>query len=441
MVARFPIPRLSPLIQYLALVLMVALSSCSGGGGGGATSSASGGSGLMPGVVPQAVTASLAFDGGSKVGRTHHSLLGGNPTSPTNTGTQNNPASGGVGRVSNVLVGGRYAIVSVISNKDIASLLADPTNTELLQPTTPQASPQTPPQTSPATPPQTSPATPPQTSPATPPLIFDFNRLKISASVGQNKQRSREFSPNLNSPAGGVVDVLGQTINLLYDDPNDPTQNPKTMRVYIDNRADVALGHTLVGGEDFQLTAIGEIAPSRLPQGESTMTYTGYIVVASPAAPNPPRPNSGGFTMEVDFGKGLVTSFNTPRGFEDNDRVTMQAIGDGTTGDNKKFEATEIVIDPSTGSFAGEINFTNDYLTPSPSTPSSPPRMPLPGSIIKFNSRGSIYGQFHGDHARGVTGVFHSTPTPPSTNSPSSTPSPTPTILGGFAGAKTSPPN
>ena len=434
--------------------MALVVSGCGGGGGGGNRT----GSLNMPTTPPSQTNIRLAlFNGTGGVDTTPANItpaspasMGGGMTTNTNGmigggggGTPTTPPStasdeGGVGRVSNVVVGGRHGIVSVVASTDITALLADPSRTKLLWHNEVG---------------ETSNggtgggATQTRGTRGGTDRVFDFNpstthlrsrpgRLQVTASHGGPEN----FAPG-SSTSQGVSPVLGRVYRF-----NHRNASLGFMRVYIDARADVAIGHELLGGDHFQITTIGEIAPSNLPRGLAV--YTGYLVVAGPGAmqphptdpdnldPIPIRPNTGKFAMGVDFRFNKVTSFETPQGLEDNDRLTMRAIGDAGTGTGSNgdgFRATTITIDPSTGSFTGEINFTNDYLSPFPTNdPTSPPttpptpttqpkmRTPLPGSVIKTHSRGRIYGQFHGDAARGTTGVFHS-------NSHD--------ILGGFAGA------
>ena len=432
--SQHPTQRIRGVVVVGLMALVV--SGCGGGGGGGNRT----GSLNMPTTPPSQTNIRLAlFNGTGGVDTTPANItpaspasMGGGMTTNTNGmigggggGTPTTPPStasdeGGVGRVSNVVVGGRHGIVSVVASTDITALLADPSRTKLLWHNEVG---------------ETSNggtgggATQTRGTRGGTDRVFDFNpstthlrsrpgRLQVTASHGGPEN----FAPG-SSTSQGVSPVLGRVYRF-----NHRNASLGFMRVYIDARADVAIGHELLGGDHFQITTIGEIAPSNLPRGLAV--YTGYLVVARPGGMQPDpansnrqipiRPNTGKFAMGVDFRFNKVTSFETPQGLEDNDRLTMRAIGDGrSNSDGMGFGATTIEIDPSTGSFTGEINFTNDYLSPTPDDPTKM-RTPLPGSVITSHKQGKIYGQFHGNAARGATGVFHS-------NSHD--------ILGGFAGA------
>lgn len=342
----------------VVVAVCLALAGCGGGGGGGGGSAGGGGRDTrIPDIPPPlALQALMNFTsaGGGTSAPITSTTGGGTSTSTSGGGGMPSAMLGGVGRIDNVAVNGRHAIVSIASTQGIMGFLADHTTTQLL---------------------------------VSPNRIFDFNN--------NNRQpRLIVTPPGTERIQAGDGPHLGRKFLFLNREGNP-------MSVYIDDRAAVALGHELRASNSYEFVAIGEIAPRQLPLG--TARYAGLSAFATT---DPMQdPDSRVFEMEVNFDTRQVTSFNTIT--SDLGRLTMEAIPGDTPNPNIP-AAGHLKINMQTGSFTGTLNFEKGTLTATP---------------LYKNTMGSIYGQFHGNDAIGVTGVFHSEDN---------------TILGGFAGAKTS---
>ena len=192
------------------------------------------------------------------------------------------------------------------------------------------------------------------------------------------------------------------------------TLNGQFVHVYIDNRTLVSVGE-LYG---FAFATLGEpFDASTLPTG--TASYNGRVRASSGITPR--NDLAGGFlrtddigsdfAMDVNFGTRQVTRFHVNMNPADGEITTDEVGVGGTT----LPAVSPIAINPTTGRFSGGLNFGN-------------------GNVISGTSAGNIYGQFHGQNARGVSGTFHS-----DIETTSSRGVTVKNTIGGFAGAKVTP--
>ena len=118
---------------------------------------------------------------------------------------------------------------------------------------------------------------------------------------------------------------------------------------------------------------------SNIPNGEYTYTGTNLIAVRGDA-----NPDYGTFTMDVNFGSGSASlNGNTP---------------------TSTISGTGITVNRNDGTFASDS-------------------ISITGTSKALSATGSIYGNFHGDRATGLTGIYHD-------NADS------PTVAGAIAGSR-----
>ena len=178
-----------------------------------------------------------------------------------------------------------------------------------------------------------------------------------------------------------------QATGTLYRDDNDRTL------VYIDDHTNLVVGYEARDGAD--ATIIG--APvSNLPSGSHT--YSGFAFAVRDLEVGS---RFGTFELDVDFDRATITNFNAHIGNEDpNDEFSAL---------HGRLSGVNIPVSLADGSFAGDLDFFGtefrfvDY------------------AIIYNPDSGSLTGQFHGDGATGVSGLFQNDGN---------------NILGGFGGAK-----
>lgn len=219
--------------------------------------------------------------------------------SATNGGTA---MPGGIGRVSNVLIDNKYAIVSIASSEGIASLLANPDTSELLT--------------------------------STADFEFDSSQRRITRDTVNAP--FRDFMP-------GTRGLLGVTKRVFPSGTGMDSNRTTDLRIYIDRRAPVVLAHRLRPSGELQFIAIGELAPANLPRG--TASYSGYSAIARARMDDP---RHGIFDMDVNFNTGRVTRFSADYSTEGS--LTMDATGGRPI-------IPYLTIDRDTGTFSGDINF------------------------------------------------------------------------------------
>ena len=184
--------------------------------------------------------------------------------------------------------------------------------------------------------------------------------------------------------AGGAFSATANiTTGVLYETTDT--------LLYIDNNSAVALAYQGTARnfvDHLQFVTVGEPL-SNLPTGNAALTYSGLAAMGIDADGFNIAEHAI-FNMGVNFGTEMVTSFSADFG------------GDGS------IAASNLPIDTSLGSFTGALTFT-------------PPTMNPAAAMITTDTTGTMYGQFHGDGATGVTGGFHSMNN---------------ALLGAFAGSK-----
>ena len=278
--------------------------------------------------------------------------------------TAGDRTGGGIGRLAeNVMVDNQPAILLVMSNTGIGGLLDDPTTTELLSNT----------------------------------AIIDYGAWS-SASPQSVLTGTAITTVDINGR--GTANAKSGTVHAQVGQAGG--QASQTY-VYIDDHAAVVLGYEAVGDGNLEFTMLGEPL-SRMPTA-MTATYSGFANVAVKNNAGTLISNLSGsdtFDMEVNFGTAMITGFTATFGSSTAPSVPNL---DGTV------TASGITINAN-GDFSGTAAFAQGAGG-------------ADGALISANdANGSIYGQFHGDEAVGVTGAFH--------NSDNS-------VLGGFAGSKEPP--
>ena len=173
----------------------------------------------------------------------------------------------------------------------------------------------------------------------------------------------------------------------LYRDDNDRTL------IYVDDHTNLVVGYEARDGAD--ATIVGSPV-SNLPSGSHT--YSGFAFGVRDLVAGS---RFGTFQLDVDFDRAMVTRFNAHIGNEDpNDEFSAL---------HGRLVGMDIPLSLADGSFMGDLNFIGtefrfvDY------------------AIIYNPDMGTVQGQFHGDGATGVSGLFQNDGND---------------ILGGFAGSR-----
>ncbi|MCG8624764.1 MAG: hypothetical protein MJE68_22555 [Proteobacteria bacterium] len=179
-----------------------------------------------------------------------------------------------------------------------------------------------------------------------------------------------------------------------FDYPLDSELNTQ---VYIDAYAPVVLAfRSRTGGGIGNVLTLGVPygGESSLPRG--TQTYAGAATLHGDldgVAGGLFTAFRGGFTLTADFETAQVTNFST--------EIELATTGDVTNMGN-------LAINLSDGTFTGKVRFDASK-----------------NSLIRQNAEGEIYGQFHGEGATAVTGLYHNGGTGEGL------------VFGGFAGGNT----
>ena len=184
------------------------------------------------------------------------------------------------------------------------------------------------------------------------------------------------------------------TLGYVYSPLERDTGSVGDTLVYIDARFPVVMSvedTDSSAATPLEFTTIGAPLVSLPPQGE--FNYTGAAAYGRVGSSTHAAAGYT-FTMTANFA-------------EDAGQVTRFQFGSGLHGNLRLQAANLPTIDTATGVFQGAIDFTAGSGGAT--------------AIVPSNSTGTMYGQFHGDQAIGVTGGFHNNDN---------------TVLGAFAGAR-----